>query len=761
MTDRQNALRVVRQSPPDIDGAAKLSGAARYLGDFVLPGMLYGKILHSPVAHARIRSIDASEALAQPGVVVVVTGADLAGLDPTYGINIRDQPVLAMDKVRYVGDAVAAVAASDEASALDALKRIHVDYEVLPTVATIADALATDAPPLFDATHPASLPKPGPGASARQEPAPNILYEYIYENGDFAQALAACEHVFEDQFSFARVSHYTLEPYVVAAAWHDDSVELWSNNQDPFLLREDVARVFGLPLERVRFHAGLIGGGFGSKSYCKIEPLAALLARKAGRPVRLSHSMDENLSSLCEHGAKITMRTGLSGGRTVLREAVVRLDGGAYADASPTVAARIGDRIGGPYRWEAVRCRVIVARTNTVPAGSFRGFGAVHVTWASESQIDMAAHRLGDDPYELRRRNLIPLGAAYAPGVTPLDSDLHAGLEAVAARIGYAGRTRPRGRGVGFAIGIKSAGAAHRTAATVRLPVSGRAIAACGVTEIGQGARTAMAQIVAEVLAVPLDAITVAAIDTSESPYDAGTHASCGIAVTGLAMQRAAEEARRKVLELGVKILGATPDALVFQDLTIEHCGTAHSLASLMARAGLAPDSEIKGAAEVATGSSFFWLPSWTAAEVEVDVETGLVRVLRLVSAADAGCAINLERCRSQIEGGVVQGFGQALFEELVYDGNGMPLNATPLGYRVSRLGDLPREIEALVLEQGHGPGPFGSKGIGEAGNQAVAAAIANAIEDAVGARVTELPITPARVLAALDRAGAKNEARS
>lgn len=756
MTSRQNELSIVGRSPSDIDGAAKLSGRARYMSDFALPGMLYGKILHSPVPHARIRGIDVSAALAEPGVAAIVTGADLDGLDPHYGINIRDQPVLAIDKVRYVGDAVAAVAACDETSALRALRKIRVDYESLPVVASISAALDAAAPPLFDRTHAATMFPPPPGGRAVLEPAPNILYDYAYESGDVAAALASCEQVFEDRFSFARISHYTLEPHIVAAAWSGGSVELWANTQDPFLLRQDVARVFGLPLERVRFHAALIGGGFGSKSYCKIEPLAALLARKAERPVRLAHSMDENLTALCEHAAEITMRTGLRGGRTILRDAIVRLDGGAYADASPSVATRIGDRIGGPYRWEAVRCRVLVARTNTVPAGSFRGFGAVHVTWASESQIDMAAHRLNEDPYALRRRNLMPLGTAYAPGATQLDSDLHAGLDAVAARIGYADRQRRRGRGLGFAVGLKSAGAAHRAEAVVRLESSGCVIAASGVTEIGQGARSAMAQIVAEILKVPLESVTVAAIDTQDTPFDAGTHASCGVAVTGLAMQRAAEEARRKVLELGAKVLGTAPEELAFRNFAIEHGGTVHALASLMARAGLPEGTELKGEAGVETGSRAFWLPSWTAAEVDVDTETGAVRVLKLVSAADAGSAINPERCRSQIEGGVVQGFGQALFEELVYGGDAAPVNATPLGYRVSRLADLPPEIEALVLEQGHGPGPFGSKGIGEAGNLAVAAAIANAVEDAVGARVTELPITPERVLAALDRAAAE-----
>jgi CO/xanthine dehydrogenase Mo-binding subunit len=748
-----NERSIVGQSPPDIDGAAKLTGRARYISDFAVPGMLHGKILHSPVPHARLRAIDTRAALAEPGVVAIVTGADLAGLDPYYGINIRDQPLLAIDKVRFIGDSIAAVAAVDEPTAYRALRRIHVDYDTLPSVATIEEALAPEAPPLFAAQHEATIPRPGPGSSVRQEPAPNILCEYRYEIGDPTTAAAGCEHLFEDRFRFARVSHYPLEPHVVVAVWREGTVELWANTQDPFLLRHDVARVFGLSLDRVVFHSGLIGGGFGSKSYCKTEPLAALLARKAGRPVRLALGMDENIAMLSEHAAEIVVRTGVRDGKLVLRDAVIRLDGGAYADASPSVAARIADRFGGPYRWEAVGCAVTVVRTNTVPAGSFRGFGAVHVAWASESHIDMVARRLGDDPYEFRRRNFIPLGAPFAPGETCLDSDLAAGLDAVASRIGDRGRPRRPGRGIGYAVGLKSAGAMHRTEARVRWLADGRVEAATGVSEIGQGARTTMAQIVAESLDTTIDAVSVAEIDTRDTPYDAGTHASCGIAVTGLALQRAADAARQNLLALGACVLGCAVEEITYRDRRLLHAGGTYDVTELLARAGLPAHAAPCGEAAIETGAAFFWMPSWTAAEIDVDEETGAVRVLRLVSAADAGCAINPERCRSQIEGAVVQGLGQALFEELTYDGDAVPLNMTPLGYRVPRIVDLPTSLEALVLEQGHGPGPFTAKGIGEAGNLAVAAAIANAIEDAVGARVTELPMTPDRVLAALDRA--------
>ncbi len=754
MSGHSNKLAVVGRSLPGVDSVAKLTGTARFTGDRLLPGMLHGKILRSPHAHARVRSVDTRRALAIPGVVSVLTGADLAGLDPFYGMYIRDQPVLAIDKVRYVGDPIAVVGAVDEATAYQALASLDVEYDVLPSVMTMDAALSPDAPSLFESRHAAALAAPGPGVSWVQEPAPNVLYVHTVSTGDLEASFGICAHVFEDRFSFARISHYCLEPHIVLAQATDTGAEVWSNNQDPFLLRQDIARIFKLPLDAVRFHAGFIGGGFGAKSYCKIEPIAVLLARKSGRPVRLALTMDESMLTVCEHGAEITLRTGLDArGQTVAREARVRLDGGAYADSTPSVAARLASRLGGGYRWQAFKAEITAIRTNTVPAGSFRGFGAVHATWASESQIDMIARRLKDDPLELRLRNFVALGSTCLPTESALDTDLDAGLRAVADRIGYSSRRRKPGCGIGFAVGLKSAGTNHRADASVRILPSGEVLVASGVSEIGQSTRTVMTQVVAEVLGVAPDIVSVVDIDTAETPYDAGTHASTGATVSGLAARRAAENARDSVLAFAVRALACRPDELTYESLAVRHRGRLYAVAKLLALGKAAAHAEFSGKASVQTPPSkaFFWMPSWTAAEVEVDRETGHVHVLRLVNAVEVGTALNPERCRSQTEGGAVQGLGQALFEQLAYDGD-MPLNAQPLKYRVPRLSDVPLRFETLVLEQGHGPGPFGAKGVGESGNMCIPAAIANAIADATGARVTDLPLTPDRVLDAINR---------
>jgi CO/xanthine dehydrogenase Mo-binding subunit len=746
-----NRFAVVGTSLPGVDSRAKLTGAASFTGDLALPDMLHGKILRSPHAHATIRAIDVSAALSIPGVAVVATGADLDGLDPSYGQYIRDQDVLARGKVRYVGDPVAAVAAASEAIAYQALRAIRVEYDPLPGLMTMAAALAPDAPPLFDGAHAAELSPPGLGVTWRQEPAPNILFEYCHRTGNVEEALGRCAHVFEDRFKFARLSHYSLEPHVTLAAAAGERVEVWSNNQDPFLLRRDISRIFKLPLESVRFHSGFIGGGFGSKSYCKIEPIAVLLARKAGRPVRLALAMDESMLTVCEHAADIVLRTGVSRhGETIARDVTVLLDGGAYADASPSVAARIGGRFGGPYRWQALQAKVTVVRTSTVPAGSFRGFGAAHVAWASESQVDMIAHRLDLDPVEFRLRNFVSPGDRPVPGEAALDCDLRAGLAAVKSR--FNDRQRRPGRGVGFAVAIKSSGVGHRADASVRIVGSGRVLIASGVTEIGQATRTAMVQIVAEVLGVSPEVITAVDTDTDHTPYDSGTHASTGITVAGLSMRNAAENVRSAVLAFAATALGCAAGELTWSGFAVMRAGERHELAELLRRAQLSPDTEFRGDGSTQTPNrSTFWMPSWTAAEVEVDVETGALRLTDLVTAVEVGTAINPERCRSQAEGAAVQGLGQALFESLDYASD-QPANAEPLRYRVPRLRDLPAHFEAMVLEHGLGPGPFGAKGVGEAGNLTIPAAIANAVADAVGARVTELPITPEKVLTAIDR---------
>lgn len=750
-----------------LDGPDKVTGAARYTFDLEVPGMLHAKLLRSPHAHARIVAIDASRAEALDGVVCVVTGADAKQLpDPHYGVFVRDQPVLPWDKVRYVGDMVAAVVAVDEVTAYRALALIDVTYDVLPPVMTIAEALAPGAPLLFETPMPGMAVPVGAGSTSVKEPRPNVLYEYGFTNGDADAVLAKSAHVFEDRFVFSRINHFHLEPHVNIARVTGDQIELWSCNQDPFVLRNDVARIFGRSPQSVRVHASYVGGGFGGKSYCKMEPLVVLLAMKARRPVRLCLSMDESILTLTKHAGELILTTGVTAdGRLTARKSEIRLDAGAYSDASAMTALKAGYRITGPYRWDAVATRACAVRTTSVPAGSFRGFGGTQASYASESQIDMIARRLGVDPLEFRRRNLLQPGEPFQPGDSPIDSDLAEGLDEVVTRLGYRSVRRsvqgPLARGMGLAIGLKDGGGTgnHATALIKILP-SGRAIVHTATVEIGQGAVTALCRIAATALDLPLDWVRYGAIDTDHTPLNNGTHVSCGTTVTGAAVARAAEDARKQVLDFAAEQLGCAADSLTLRRWSVLRGNVEHALEPMIARHFGGAGFEFIGRGHYKVlydpkaplnSVNLFWIPNWVGAEVEVDRETGYVRVLQLVVGADAGRSLNAQACRGQIEGAALQAYGQSLFEEVRYAG-AEPANATPLRYRVPLVGDLPARFVSFTAEHGQGPGPFGVKGIGESGMLGIAAAIANAIEDAVGVRVTDMPFTPERVLAALDK---------
>jgi CO/xanthine dehydrogenase Mo-binding subunit len=750
-----------------LDGPDKVTGAARYTYDVSLPGMLHAKVLRSPHPHARIRSIDAAGALSLAGVAAVVSGADAAELlDPYYGVAIRDQPVIAIDKVRYVGDMVAAVAAVDEETAYRALRLIKVQYDQLPAVMTMEESLTESAPLLFEAPAGGAAVAVGDEVISLKEPRPNVLSEFVYRNGDAEAVLAASDHVFEDLFLFSRINHFHLEPYVNVARANGEQIELWSCNQDPFVLRADIARIFGRPANAVRIHSSYVGGGFGGKSFCKMEPLVVLLALKTGRPVRLCLSLDEGLLTLTKHAGVLVLKTGvMADGRLTARQSEIQLDGGAYSDASAMTVVKAGYRITGPYRWQAVATRACAVRTNSVPAGSFRGFGGTQASFASESQIDMIARRLGIDPYEFRRKNMLARGEPFQPGDSGIESDLLAGLDVVVDRLGYRGRaSRPVGgtkrRGMGFAIGIKDGGGTNHAQALVKVLSTGRAVVNAATVEIGQGATTTLCRIAAQTLGLPLDWVRYGAIDTDHTPLNNGTHVSCATTVTGMATKRAAADARRQILQFAADRLGCSTGELTLDYWSVRRGNFAHPLEPMITgyfgdigyefigRGG----TMIEYDPQAPLGArNLFWIPSWVGAEVEVDCETGKVIVTHLVAGADSGASINAQACRGQVEGAALQAFGQSLFEELRYDGT-EPINATPLAYRVPLANDLPEYWDSFVVEHG-GPGPFGAKGIGESGMLGVAAAIANAIDDAVGARLTQIPFTPERVLAAIEAA--------
>lgn len=742
------------------DAVTKTTGKAVYAFDIALPGMLQAKVLRSPHAHARVVSIDVRRARDMPGVGAALSRDDLAGLQPYYGFVIKDQPIVAVDRVRYIGDVVAAVAADTEEHALAALEAIDVVYEPLAAVCDVDDALLAGAVELFEEQPFGVLPSYGLGVTARLWPKRNVAYEFHYETGD-PQVWQECDHVFEDSFVFSRMNHFHLEPFVTVASWDDEQIELWTSTQNPFPLRKELARVFQYPENRIRVHVPFVGGSFGAKHNCKTEPIAILLAKLSGRPVRYCLTTEEAFLTLTQHPAKIRMKTGvMSDGRLVARETRILLESGAYTDGSPLVAEKAGYRTPGPYRWQRIDATCACVMTNTTPSGPFRGFGATQVTWASESQIDMIAHRLRLDPYEMRVQNFKRLHEPFVPGESGIDSDLRAGLDAVVTALGLRERTKQRGRGFGLAVGLKDGGGINKPAqARVKVSTTGSVYLHCGAVEAGQGVTTSLCEVVARTLAVPLERVSYAPINSDHTPFDQGTNASSSIVVMGQAVLKAAESVRRQVLDFASEQLGCSVVELELADWTIRRRDQEFPVAAMIAgefggtgfeftgegytKARLTPSAPLEA-------QCVFWEIGWVGAEVEVDEDTGKVTVAQLVVVGDAGHVLNEQNCRGQDEGAAAMGLAQSLFEEMRYDGCTL-LNGEALDYRVLLAEDLPRRFVSITQQQGHGPGPFGAKGMGEGGMLAVASAVANAVFDAVGARVTTLPISPERVLDALD----------
>ena len=626
-------------------------------------------------------------------------------------------------------------------------------------MATIEAALADGAAELFEQAPLGIVPAYGTGASAQLRPRPNVCYEFRYRTGD-PGVFSRCDHIFEDEFRFSRMHHFHLEPFVSLVKASAERIEVWSSCQNPFPLRKELARIFRMPENAITVQVPFVGGGFGSKNNCKTEPIATLLSMMTGRPVRFCLSLEEGFLTNTQHAAVLRLRTGvMRDGALVARQSEILLDAGAYSDASPLVAEKAGYRIPGPYRYAHIDTRCSCVMTNTAPSGPFRGFGGTQTTWASESQIDMVARRLGLDPYEMRRRNLLKLHEPFVPGESGIDSDLLEGLDLVAREIGYHDRSRAPNRGIGLSIGFKDGGGVNKPAqARVKVSTNGDVFLQCATVEIGQGARTAMSQVVAEILRTPLSRVGYSSLNTDYVPFDQGTNASSGIAVMGQAVAAAATRLRDAVLEFAAGALGCAVGELALENWAILRGNEAHPLGPMIMRhyGGTGFEFTADGYYKAATdhhapleAKCVFWEIGWGAAEVEVDLETGKVRILKLVVSGDAGRAINPLVCRGQDEGAAVMGLGQTLFERMIYDG-GHLVNGEPLLYRVPLAEDLPPSFVTITQEQGHGPGPFGAKGMGEGGILPVASAIANAIEDAVGVRITELPITPERILRAL-----------
>ena len=743
-------MNVVGASVRRPDAIEKVAGRAVYTGDIELPGMAHGKVLASPYPHALLKRVDASAACRLPGVFGVLTGDRLANMSPYYGADIKDRPVVAVDRVRFQGEAVAAVAAVDASVAEAALGLIEVEYEELDPVTGVLEALAPEALRLHES---------------------NLCHQAEYAWGDVERGFAEADHVFEDVFTFPMVYHYALEPHVCIARFDPNGLAVWSSAQHPFLVRAELARIFDLPLSRVEVTAPYVGGGFGSKSYAKIEPLTAALSREAGRPVKIALTVEEAARTVRRHSAHCVLRTAVrNDGAFLARECRMHLDTGAYADNASTVNDRCAHQVAGPYMWPHLKVTSYAVYTNTVPAGSFRAVGGPQAAWASESQVDIIAHALGMDPVALRMMNLGRYGDEVRRGERPLNADMIGALRraADAMQTGKSRQPEPadrpgRRRGVGFACSILGAGAAAASTALMRLHMDGSATALVSSVEMGQGSRSALGQVAAQSLSLPLDQVVVIASATGAVPYDRSTGASRSTTLVGLAIQDAAREIRAQLLELASAHFEAPGSALAFEQGSVAFGEERVTYAALVRQKFGSAAGELMGRGYVTPGSGgmgqtpILWESAVGAAEVEVDTRTGAVRVLRYVSASDVGKAINPKSVEGQDEGAAMQGMGHTLFEELVYE-DGQLLNANLVDYRVPTFDEAPEVFETILIENEDGPGPYGAKGVGECAITVVAPAVANAIFQATGVRIRQAPLTPERVWRALQEAAGDGE---
>jgi CO/xanthine dehydrogenase Mo-binding subunit len=739
---------------PDL--VEKVSGTAVYTVDVVPPGCAHAKVLRSDRAHAEIVSIDTAAAAEMPGVLRVVTGADLEGISPRFGHIVPDHCILAIDKVRYFGEPVVLVVADTTGAAADALEHIVVEYRDLPAVMTAAEALAEDAPLVHTERYAASGDESFAAMAATPTgdllpPTDNVTHEVTLEWGDVESAMATAHLVTESHVHYPMIYGYAMEPYNAVAWFSGASLRVTSCAQHPYQVRTDLARIFSLPLSQVRVEVPYIGGGYGTKSYTKVEPLAAVGAWATGRPVKLVLDVEEAIYTTRADSAEVWARTGFDAeGRIVAREFDLVLDSGAYADNSPLVLSKAVNRAFGPYVVPNVKVRGRAVYTNTSPASSLRGFGAPLGAVAGESNLDKAAAALGIDPVQLRLLNLVGHHEEILPGKRGVDADLKEDLRMIAASIGKDALGTP-GSGAGFGVTASDAGAFPISTAAIRIQTDGSATLLSGSTEMGQGSRSALAQIAAEELGIELSMVSVVQADTGGGAYERTTGASRTTTLVGLAVQRACQDARKKLHEMAAEAwdvdgedIDDAPGMLVLPD------GTKVGFGDVVTKWFGGDAGEVTGVGLVRRDGATkkmppFWEVGVVGVEVSVAPDTGVVTVEQLVTVADVGFAVNPKAVEGQDLGAATQGMGGALFEELVYDG---PQIANPnlVEYRVPRTTDLPRKIHTMIAERRDGVGPYGAKGAGEGALNPMGAAFAGAVGRAIGRWPTRLPLTPERV---------------
>ncbi len=746
---------VIGQSIPRLESNDKTTGRAEYIHTMRLPGMLHAKVFRSDTPHGRILSIDTAEAAALPGVHRVYTGEDILKVMPVpyYGPAFHDQPILALEKVRYVGEPVAVVLAEDPHVAEEAAQLIYAEYEELPAVYDEVEAMTSEAI-VHEELKPAGTFPDLKHLVGRRDT--NVALDYHLRRGEMEGVFADAAHVFEHTFRTQQTMHTPLEPMATLAEQREGRLILHSSSQSPSFVRIEIARLLGWPENKVRVRVPFLGGGFGAKVYIKTEALAAALALLANRPIKYAQTMEEQFYTISKHPSTFRIKSGIDGsGKILARECEVWWNGGAYADIGPRVTQKSGFTAAGPYDIENVSIDSHALYTNRPPAGALRGFGIPQLVWAYENHTDLIARELGVDPMAFRRQNILKNGRPQAVGTTLVDTEIDGVLAELGRRMNWSGPfekgdgTVKRGRGI--AVGFKASISPTTSMAIVNVNADGSVIVHCSTADMGQGSDTAMAQIAAEALGVGVDKVIVIHPDTDVTPYDMSTLGSRSTYHMGHAVRLAATEARDKLAEMA-KELGLlegtnAPIDELFRRKYGMQAGNVIGSGSFIPP--YKPTDHDTGQSPEATP---YWMIGATGIELSVDTETGHVTFERLVTVADLGTALNPEIVATQLSGAAIMQLGFTMTEDMVYDA-GQVTNANLADYKIPGFFDIPPVMENVVVEAEQKSGPFGAKGVGESGTFGVSPAIANAVDDAVGVRITEMPLTPEKIFRALRKA--------
>jgi CO/xanthine dehydrogenase Mo-binding subunit len=740
--------RTVGKALPRIEGEGKVTGQTKYAADLPFENLLWAKVLRASVPHARIVNIDTSQAKALKGVRAVLTGADVQ--DIYVGTRVKDQPVLAYDKVRMSGDAVAAVAADSEEIAEEAIGLIDVQYEELPYVEDPVEALKASAPLIHDdRSKYKNAPKLPEGVS------PHNLQSYVlWKNGDLEAGFAQAARIFEHTFRTPLSHHGYIEPCACTVQVHDDGrVEVWASNKGPWGLREQMAEDFGLQKEKIKVHIVHVGGDFGAKASLIDVPVAYYLSKATKQPVKLVFDYtDELLAGGHRHPAVLALRTGVDqDGHFTAIKATIHFSGGAYGSqkANPQVTVLGGRRLASMYRVPAISCETYCSYTNQVPCTQTRTPGSPQVVFAFESQVDIIAKEMGIDALELRRRNILQNGDANPMGEKWSDILMGEVLERAVKTSGWKKNGAKKNRGWGMALYDRGTPEGKASSA-LTLEADGRVNILTGVPDVGPGYYTVSQQMVCETLGLPPEKVGVIFKDTDSLPFDPGTGGSKQTNTSGHAVNQSAHEVREKLVALAARELGCQPEEIRQEGGKLigpnKNSTTTQNMIELAVKENGGPIFHLTNFVpkDMPKVTGF----AAQVAEVEVDPTTGRVRVLNLTTAHDTGTVLNHLTLTGQIEGGIITGLGFALMEENpMIDGKIATL--TMGESKLPCIADVP-PLKTVLVESPTGPTPFGGKAIAENPNVPTAAAIANAVADACGARIFDLPLSPEKVFWAL-----------